>query len=311
MAPDRIVGTLQRKRSLRWRLRGWTAAAFFVTLAAFAAVGVLDERRRALESEAAGAAALLGHLAGMPAFAAGLDQASRQLDVVRGPLRATGSDIDLVPVGSPQAPGGQLLATQPLELAQGPYELRYRTNGARLAEAARRSVLVHAGLGLLTLVALLAGIEWILRRRVISPLHDISHQVRNMKRGGGWVPVLPSTDAEIAEVAEAVGELGPALGAQVEQWLEGERRAAVALAFARLRDGLRDPQRRALALLGDLQASDLVRPAGKQTVRAVLAAVEQICRRLDVEEAARLAPSPAAQPAASAVNAGQPDSASP
>lgn len=95
-----------------------------------------------LEFEASSAPALLGHLAGMPAFAAGLAEAWRQLAVVSEPLRAGGSDLELAPAGSPEPVGGRLLARQPLALAEGPYELRFRTGGARWAEAARRSVAV-------------------------------------------------------------------------------------------------------------------------------------------------------------------------
>ncbi|HZY05770.1 MAG TPA: hypothetical protein VFF02_19950, partial [Anaeromyxobacteraceae bacterium] len=72
MTSERTIGTVPRKPSLRWRLRGWTIAVFSLTLAAFAVVSVLDERGRVLEFEATSARAFLGHLAGMPAFGAGL-----------------------------------------------------------------------------------------------------------------------------------------------------------------------------------------------------------------------------------------------
>lgn len=281
----------RQNRSLRWRIRGWTAAVFGLTLAGFAVLGVLDERRRTLAAEAASGQALLGHLAKMPDFA-NLERARSHLDSVREPLRAMGADIDLVPAAAPPSGSSRVLVAEALRLAEGPHELRYRIDGSRLAEAARRSILVHAGLGFLTLLALLGGTEWILRRRLVGPLHQISHQVRHMKSGTGWLPVLPATDVEIAEVADAVAELGPALGAQVEQWLEGERRAAVAKALAQLRGRLQGPRRHALALLSDLQASDLVMPAGKTKVRALVLEIERLRQEIDLEEASRFAPLP-------------------
>lgn len=279
-----------RSRSLRRRIAGWTVAVFGATLAILTAAAVVEERSRILGIEAASARSLLAHLSEMPELSGGRDQARAAFAAIRQALAAAGSSIDLVPAGSPPAPAGTELARRAVALREGPYELRYRADPVRLAAFARRSILVHAALGVLTLAALLGGTEWILRRKLLGPLHQISHQVNHMQRGGGWIPLLPPTDAEISELAGAVKGLGPALEDQVRTWIEAERRAAVSLALSELRGRLLEPQRRALALLGDLQASGLVRPSAKPRVRAVIADIERISREIEARREAWLAP---------------------
>jgi len=105
-----------------------------------------------------------------------------------------------------------------------------------------------------------------------------------MRRGGGWEPRLPSADAEISEVAEALRELGPALHEQVQTWVEAERRSGVAQALSGGRARLREPKVRALTLLGDLQARGAVSPDAKPKLRALVTEIERLSREIDAEE---------------------------
>ncbi len=145
-------------------------------------------------------------------------------------------------------------------------------------------MIFHSAHGVLTLLILLLGMEWIMRRRLLAPLHQLSHQVNHMGKGGGWQPVLPETDAEILEIRTAVRDLGPSLVGQVDEWIQGEKRAAVALALARVRERLREPQRHALVLLGDLQAAGAVASSGKAKARALTRDVEALSRVIDDTE---------------------------
>jgi hypothetical protein len=56
----------------------------------------------------------------------------------------------------------------------------------------------------------------------------------------------------------------------------------------RLRAQLREPQRRALVLLGDLQATGGVTPAGKVRARALTLEVEAMSRVIDQAEIAQM-----------------------
>ncbi len=207
------------------------------------------------------------HLAAMPEFrgdrAAALAHAER-LDSV---LQGAGIRLDVVPAITPRS--AEVIASRTIELAEGRFVLRYRSDAPRLARLLKRALTFHLVLGAVALGILLVGSEWILRARLVEPLRRIAHQVRFMRTGGGWKPKLPPSDAELADLGQALEELGPALHAQVEEWLEGERRAAAARALSELRARLREPQHRALALLGDIQAQGLVAPAAKPKVRAL------------------------------------------
>jgi hypothetical protein len=272
------------RRSLRWRLGGWTIAVVSVTLMAATAVRVVDENRRMIARETTGANALLDRLVGTPEMQRGVSDARAMLQIVQPALVAEYASVALDPSRAPIPADGRLLAKRSLPFREGDYELRYLLSRERFASATREAIAFHAVHGVLTLLLLLAGMEWILRRRLLDPLHQLSHQVNHMGAGGGWQPVLPETDAEILEIRSAVRDLGPALAGQVDEWIEGEKRAAVALAMARLRAQLREPQRRALVLLGDLQAAGGVTPAGKVRARALTLEVEALSRVIDEAE---------------------------
>ena len=272
------------RRSLRWRLGGWTIAVVSVTLMVATAIRVVDENRRMIARETTGANALLDRLVGSPEMQRGLGDARTMLQIVQPALGAEYASVALVPASAPVPADGRLLAKRSLLFPEGDYELRYLLSRERFAAATRGAIAFHAVHGVLTLLLLLAGMEWILRRRLLVPLHQLSHQVNHMGAGGGWQPVLPETDSEILEIRSAVRDLGPALAGQVDEWIQGEKRAAVALAISRLRAQLREPQRRALVLLGDLQAAGGVTPAGKVRTRALTLEVEALSRVIDEAE---------------------------
>lgn len=277
-------GPSPSRRSLRWRLRGWTIAVIGVTLIAATAIRVVDENRRTIARETREGNALLDRLVGTQEMQRGVAEARAWLQVVQPALGAQYASVSLVPASDPVPADARLLARRPLPYREGNYELRYLLSRERFTAAARDAIAFHAVHGVLTLLLLLAGMEWILRRRLLAPLHQLSHQVNHMGAGGGWQPVLPDADSEILEIRSAVQDLGPALAGQVDEWIQGEKRAAVALAICRLRARLREPQRRALVLLGDLQATGGVTPAGKARTRALTREVEALSRVLDEAE---------------------------
>ena len=269
--------------SLRLRVGGWTVAVFLATMAASTAFRIADERRRLIARETEGATSLLDQIVRTPEMTRSVGAARAWLQVVEPILGAENASVAIVPESEPP-PDGLLLAIRPIQFPEGRFELRYILSQARFATAARRAVSFHAIHGALTLLLLLLGMEWILRRRLLAPLHQLSHQVNHMGAGGGWQLVLPETDAEILEIRTAVRDLGPSLAGQVDGWIQGEKRAAVALALAHLRERLREPQRRALMLLGDLQAAGAVTASGKAKARALTREIEAVSKIVDDTE---------------------------
>jgi hypothetical protein len=270
-------------RSLRGRLGRWIAWAFTATVALLTAAAVLEERRLVLAVGAANGESLLAHLASMPEFRADHATALAHVRHLDATLRGAGIRLELAPPSA--APGERLVARRSIQVADGTFELRYRADAPWLARLVRRALAFHLVAGAAALVVLLFGAELILRARLIEPLRRFAHQVRFMRSGGGWKPKLPPSDAELTDLARALEELGPALHAQVQEWLEGERRAAAARAVSGLHVRLREPRRRVLALLGDLQARGLVGPDAKPKVRALVLEVERIAREIQDEEA--------------------------
>ncbi len=276
-------GSSSRAQSLRRRLARWIALAFAVTVALLTAAAVVEERRLVFDIEAANSESFLSHLASMPEFKADRAAALAHVQRLDAALRGAGIRLDIVAASASLV--GRVVARRTIDLADGEFELRYRTDAPWLARLMKRALAFHLALGATALVVLLAGAEWILRDRLVEPLRRFAHQVRFMRAGGGWKPKLPPSDSELADLARALEELGPALHAQVQEWLEGERRAAAARALSELRARLREPKRRVLALLGDVQARDLVAPEAKPKVRALVLEVERITREIGGEEA--------------------------
>jgi HAMP domain-containing protein len=271
-------------------LSGWIVAVFTSTLALFTAAGIVEERRQILRNDTDQARAFVEHVAQMPEFKmpSTFGAAAPHLASIRDLLRAAGADLEMTPrplrtrTGSagPRELTTGVLATRQISLSDGVFELAYRKDPGRYREMAARSVTIHVLHGVLALAALVVGTEWILRRRLLAPLARISHQVDHMRSGGGWLTILPQTDSELEALAGAVGRLGPALERQIQQWVEAERRAAVAFMLNVVRSELREPVREVRARASDLEARDLVSPAGKLQLRALVAATNHLTEAL-------------------------------
>lgn len=281
-------------RSLRGRLGRWIACAFTVTVALLTAAAVVEERRLAFDIGAANGEALLAHLSTMREFQSDHATALAHVRHIDATLAGAGIRLELTPASVESV--GTVVARRSVQLADGTFELRYRADAPWLDSLMKRALVFHLVLGVAALGVLVFGAEWILRARLVEPLRRFAHQVRFMRSGGGWKPKLPPSDAELTDLARALEELGPALHAQVQEWLEGERRAAAARALGELKARLREPRRRALVLLGDLQARGLVGPDAKPKVRALVLEVERVASAIQAEEADLFGPlrSPAA-----------------
>lgn len=270
------------RSSLRRRLGRWIAWSFTVTVALLTAAAVLEERRLVHAVGAANGESLLAHLSTMPELEA--DHATALAHVQRLDTTLRGAGIRLEMTAPSAAATGAVVARRAIRLADGTYELRYRADAPWLARLMKRALVFHLVVGAAALAVLLVGAESIRRTRLVDPLRRFAHQVRFMRSGGGWEPKLPSSDTELADLARALEELGPALNEQVRVWLEAERRAAAAHALSDVRARLREPKRRVLALLGDLLARALVTSDAKPKVRALVLEVERISREIDAEQ---------------------------
>lgn len=239
--PNPTAAPKQRWRtSLRLRVSLWNAGVISVTLAVLTGAAIHEERRQLVRAEAANASALLDHLVHMPQFQEDVATVRAHLELMRGSLRAAGGALDLVPRASRPAEAANaeasgVIATRALALREGAFELRYSSSGDRLEQTMWRSVAMHLLYGVVALAALLAGTEWILRANLLAPLRSLSRQIERMRDGHGWLSRVPPTDEELSSVAGAVADLGPALERQVHEWIEAERRSAVAQAIRNIR----------------------------------------------------------------------------
>lgn len=296
MKEETNLDSLPATGSLRGRLFRWSVLVMGPAVALLTAAAIWEGRREVLRQEAGQGGALLQHLAHMDEFRGTLAAARSRLEAVSDLLRATEARIELVPrlparrtkgVLSPPELSGDVLATQPLSLVDGDFELRYRADPRKFRAIAVRSATTHVVYGVLVLGALIGGTQWILRRKLLAPLSRIAHKVDSMRKGGGWLPILPPTDSELAGLARSVRELGPGLENQVLQWVEVERRAVAATLLNDLDKSLSEPRRRMMALAGDLQARGVVTPEGKARLRALNCEIDRIVEILRLEEAAR------------------------
>ena len=270
LAASGTVPSLAGCPSLRGRIMAWTTGVFALTLAIFAAIGIVEERRMVRDLETSQAAALLGHLAGMPEFQNDRRAAEARLALLQPSMRAAGGLVRLASLAdvSGTVPRAGTLARWPLSLAGQPFELRYESDGKRLAALTMRTALIHGAHGVLSIGALLLGLWWILGRNLVAPLREISRAIDRMRAGNGWQFAIPRTDAELSPLVQAVAELGPGLEQQVYQWITAERRAAVATALSSIRRGSAEPMSRLVAAVAESEAS-----AGSAEERARLPAL--------------------------------------
>jgi hypothetical protein len=283
--------------SLRLRISLWNAGVVTVTLALFTTAAIVEERRQILRTETGSAEALLGHLAEMPELRSDLAAARRHLGTLNRSLQGVGGGLELAPAGaaedppkSDSEPAGQWLARQPVSLAEGDFELRYRGDPTRLAGMTRHAIAIHSLHGLLAIGALIAGTEMILRRGLLAPLRSITHQLDRMRDGGGWLARVPATDTELAGLARAVAGLGPGLESQAREWIEAERRGAAMLALRGVRARLSGPEGRVRTLLEELSCEPPRGPAERGVIlEALVANLRAIHASVDAEERAVLA----------------------
>jgi len=273
------------RSSIRERMRFWIVAVSTATLVAFSAAAILEERRQLLETEAVHASALLEHLAHMPEFQGDAAEAAARLALLHGSLAAVGGRLELrAPADRDRAPSWTVLARRRLVLRDADLELRYRTDPARLERFTRRAILIHSVHGLVALAALLAAAEWILRRNLLAPLRALTHQVGLIRDGRGWTPRLPQTDEELQALSEALRGLGPGLEQQVHEWIEAERRGAVALALASTRRSLREARGRVRQLLAAPEGAWVEPPLDRERrIRSLAEEIEKIPEIVEAE----------------------------
>lgn len=229
-----------RRSSLRARLRRSIFAVVVVTLGAFTGAAIIEERRLSEESASLHATLLLAHLSHMPEFAPGTRSGDARASLSHALSGAAVSRVDLLAAGDSRSSTWPVVARRTVRLADGTFELQYRVDPAHTRHAVWRAVAIHAAHALAALVALLGATEWILRRNLVVPLRALAHQIELIRDGRGWDPHLPPSDAEIGEVATSLERLGPSLERQVHEWIEAERRSAVASVLARLRSSMGD-----------------------------------------------------------------------
>lgn len=140
------------------------------------------------------------------------------------------------------------------------------------------AIAVHAAQGIVGLAVLVGGSEWILRRRLLDPLDQISRQIVHMKRGGGWTPHLPEVDGELTVLRRELGDFAYALTQQYEASVEAERRAAATLAVAETARHARDPVVHAMATLSDLQARRQLDADSRRKLRVLARDLDEIAR---------------------------------
>ena len=284
-------------------MRFWIVLVSTATLFAFTAAAILEERRRLLETEAVHASTLLGHLAHMPEFQGDAREAEARLTLLHGSLTAVGGRLELTAPGEDSSVASwTVLARRRLALRDADLELRYRADPARLRRVTRAAVVIHSVHGIVALAALLLATEWVLRRNLLAPLRALTHQVGLIRDGRGWAPQLPQTDQELRELSEALRGMGPGLEQQVREWIQAERRSAVALALMRTRRRLQETRGRVLALLAELEGAWVVAPPDRERrIRSLVREVDGITAVIDSEAQHAFALAPPAAPRSDAV----------
>lgn len=266
------------RASLRTRIRLLIVLVSTATMVAFTAAAIVEEKRRLLEAESVHAGALLEHLGHMPEFQGQAREAEARLALLRGSLAAVGGRLLLGTPGQDAGPGAwAVLARRTLVLHDATLELTYRADPARLARVTREAAMIHSIHGLVALAALLLGVEWVLRRNLLAPLHSLTHQIGLIRDGRGWLVRPPETDQELGELSDALRGLGPGLEQQVHEWIEAERRSAVALALMRTGRRLQETRQRVLQLLGELEGAWVVAPPDRERrIRSLVSEIDRI-----------------------------------
>jgi len=268
-----------RGASLRRRLLAWTLTIVGATVGLLTAAALHEELRALRRLEAAHADAWLRHLAGMPDLQGPRADVEEQLAAVSRSLRAVDAELILSPAGPASTAPGDEAVVAVVELPSTGGEARalvYRRLPGRALRLGRRTVAGHVALGIAAVLGLVAATDWLLRRRLVSPVRDLARQLAHMGSRGGWQPRLgEGVDRELQPLWDAIGALGPGLEGQVRQWVEAERRAAVALALSTVCRAMRDPLRDCAARASALQAQGALGPDSKRLVRALVRSIDR------------------------------------
>jgi hypothetical protein len=265
------------RSSIRARIRLSIVLVSTATMAAFTSAAIFEERRRLLETEAVHAATLLEHLAHMPEFQKDAPEAQARLASLHGSLAGVGGRLELGPPDEGESVAWTVLARRELSLRDARLELRYRADPARLSRVTRAAVLIHSVHGFVALAALLVAVEWILRRNLLAPLRSLTHQIGLIRDGRGWTVKPLETDQELRELSDALRGMGPGLEQQVHEWMEAERRSAVALALMRTGRRLQETRKRVLDLLAELEGAWVVAaPDRERRIRSLVREVDRI-----------------------------------
>ncbi|HRY46074.1 MAG TPA: hypothetical protein P5164_19245 [Thermoanaerobaculia bacterium] len=274
-------------RSLRLRLRAWVVVTTTVAVGAVTAAGVLDERRQIRRAESAYIGAFLEHLAAMPELRSDSSTVQAHLGALSGSLARAGGKVALVALkpSDPVPLGAGAVACQRLSLSDGEWALHYWSDGRFVRAQIRRALLTRLLLAVGLVLAIVAGLEWMLRRNLLRPLSTISRQIERITEGGGWLAHVPETDEELQRLTRALRALGPGLEAQTRQWIETERRVTAASVLARIREATLEPLRSAQLELSQAEAAFTTDAATKTRLRRAARSVSRLTETLRGAEA--------------------------
>ncbi|HPA51433.1 MAG TPA: hypothetical protein PLP50_07505 [Thermoanaerobaculia bacterium] len=274
-------------RSLRLRLRAWVVVTTTVAVGAVTAAGSLEERRQIRRAESAYIGAFLEHLAAMPELRSDSSTVQAHLGALSGSLARAGGKVALVALkpSDPVPLGAGAVACQRLSLSDGEWALHYWSDGRYVRAQVRRALLTRLLLAVGLVLAIVAGLEWMLRRNLLRPLSTISRQIERITEGGGWLAHVPDTDEELQRLTRALRALGPGLEEQTRQWIETERRVAAASVLAGVRAVTLEPLRSAQLELSLAEAALTTDAATKTRLRRAARAVHRLTETLRDAEA--------------------------
>ncbi|MHB8797828.1 MAG: hypothetical protein ACYDBY_05125 [Thermoanaerobaculia bacterium] len=258
-----------------------------LTVGLVTTLGVVEDRRQIERAEAAYLRGFLEHLSAMPEFRADSGTVRAHLRMLAPSFARAGGRADLVPLSSAsQAPAGSgIVACQTLDLSDGPWTLHYWSDGRFVRDRFQSALAIQLLQAALTIAGLVAGIEWILRRDLFGPLGTISRQIERITEGGGWLASVPATDLELDRLTRALRALGPGLEEQTRQWIQTERRCAVAAALSGVRERTLGPLRNAHLELSQLEAGSVRDADTKRRLRRAVRSVEELSAALTESEA--------------------------
>ena len=249
--------------SFRFRTGVLVALVLASAVAVMTLVTIVQVRRELAMRDTAYGAAVIDHLVAMQTPLSTSHEVREHIGRLQPYLDRVGAAVELLPADDDSGATDGRLA-----LLDGEYRLRYVTRNDRMAGLTRRAVVVHLAQGVIALVVLLLLVEWSLRRRIFGPLDVMRRQLEHIRRGG-HVAWLPPVDRELADLSSAVQGIGPAVESQIAEWVETDRRATVAVMFARITRALMPPLRSALVVSERIAANNALPLSARRDARAV------------------------------------------